>query len=84
MVGGFDTVSTTSTWLLSALLNNKHALKCVQEELDLKEGRGRWVEESDIPNLVYLQAVVKETLRLHTTAPLLLPHEAMEDCHVDG
>ena len=84
MVGGSDTVSTTSTWLLSALLNNKHALKCVQEELDLKVGRGRWVEESDIPNLVYLQAVVKETLRLHTTVPLLVPHEAMEDCHVDG
>ena len=64
IVGGSDTVSTTSTWLLSALLNNKHALKCVQEELDLKVGRGKWVEESDIPNLVYLQAVVKETLRI--------------------
>ena len=84
MLGGSDTVSTTSTWLLSALLNNKHALKCVQEELDLKVGRGRWVEESDIPNLVYLQAVVKETLRLYTIVPLLVPHEAMEDCHVDG
>ncbi|CBI36493.3 unnamed protein product, partial [Vitis vinifera] len=84
MVGGTDTVATTSTWLLSALLNNKHALKRAQEELDLKVGRGRWVEESDIPNLHYLQAVIKETLRLYTAAPLSVPHEAMEDCHVAG
>ncbi|CBI36489.3 unnamed protein product, partial [Vitis vinifera] len=84
IVGGTDTVSTTSTWLLSALLNNKHALKCAQEELDLKVGRGRWVEESDIPNLLYLQAVIKETLRLYTATPLSAPHEAMEDCHVAG
>ena len=84
IVGGTETVATTSTWLLSALLNNKHALKCAQEELDLKVGRGRWVEESDIPNLLYLQAVIKETLRLYTAAPLSVPHEAMEDCHVAG
>ena len=84
IVGGTDTVSTTSTWLLSALLNNKHALKRAQEELDLKVGRGRWVEESDIPNLLYLQAVIKETLRLYTATPLSAPHEAMEDCHVAG
>ncbi|KAJ9692887.1 hypothetical protein PVL29_011811 [Vitis rotundifolia] len=84
MLGGTDTVSTTSTWLLSALLNNKHALKRAQEELDLKVGRGRWVEESDIPNLLYLQAFIKETLRLYTAVPLSVPHEAMEDCHVAG
>ena len=84
IVGGTETVATTSTWLLSALLNNKHALKRAQEELDLKVGRGRWVEESDIPNLLYLQAVIKETLRLYTATPLSAPHEAMEDCHVAG
>ncbi|KAJ9697333.1 hypothetical protein PVL29_009230 [Vitis rotundifolia] len=36
-----------------------------QEELDLKVSRGRWVEESDIQNLIYLQASVKETLKLY-------------------
>ncbi|EXC07354.1 Cytochrome P450 82A3 [Morus notabilis] len=35
----------------------------VQDELDLHVGKERLVKESDISNLVYLQAVVKETLR---------------------
>ncbi|XP_034690478.1 cytochrome P450 CYP82D47-like [Vitis riparia] len=85
IVGGSDTTSIVSTWILSALLNNRHALKRAQEEIDLKVGRGRWVEESDIENLIYLQAVVKETketLRLYPPAPLSIPHEAVEDCNV--
>ncbi|KAJ9687539.1 hypothetical protein PVL29_016144 [Vitis rotundifolia] len=84
IVAGSDTISITSTWLLSALLNNRHVMKHAQEELDLKVGRDRWVEQSDIQNLVYLKAIVKETLRLYPAIPLLVPHEAMEDCHVGG
>ncbi|WKA00399.1 hypothetical protein VitviT2T_018754 [Vitis vinifera] len=82
IVVGSDTTSITSTWLLSALLNNRHVMKHAQEELDLKVGRDRWVEQSDIQNLVYLKAIVKETLRLCPAIPLLVPLEAMEDYHV--
>ncbi|KAL4597245.1 hypothetical protein ACB092_12G221100 [Castanea dentata] len=52
--------------------------------LDLKVGRDRWVDEKDIKDLVYLQAIVKETLHLYPPSPLSVPHEAMEDCHVNG
>ena len=72
------------TWLLSILLNNKNALKQAQEELDLKVGKERWVDDQNIKDLVYLQAIVKETLHLYSPAPLSAPHEAMEDCHVCG
>jgi len=34
--------------------------------------------------LVYFQAIVKESLRLYPAAPLMLPHESIEDCVVSG
>ncbi|GLJ52543.1 hypothetical protein SUGI_1118120, partial [Cryptomeria japonica] len=42
------------------------------------------VEETDIHQLKYLQAIVKETLRLHPPAPLLVPHKSIEDCMLGG
>ncbi|KAK4355004.1 hypothetical protein RND71_027198 [Anisodus tanguticus] len=79
-----DTTAIHLNWVMATLLNHRDVMKKVQEELDTKVGRNRWVEESDIKNLVYFQAVVKETLRLYPPAPLLVPHESVEDCIVQG
>ncbi|KAM7527439.1 hypothetical protein LguiB_030849 [Lonicera macranthoides] len=81
---GSESTADTLIWALSLLLNNRHALKTVQDELDAKVGRNKWVEESDISNLTYLQAVVKETLRLYPPGPLAGPHLATEDCNICG
>ena len=70
----------TLTWALSLLLNNTQKLKKAQEELDLIVGQDRNVDESDIQNLVYLQAIVKETLRLYPPSPLVGLRAATEDC----
>ena len=70
----------TLTWALSLLLNNQMELKKVQEELDIHIGKERMVEESDINKLVYLQAIVKETLRLYPPSPIITFRAAMNDC----
>ncbi|KAM0010505.1 putative cytochrome P450 [Helianthus debilis subsp. tardiflorus] len=79
-----DTTTVMLTWALSLLLNNPHALKKAQEELDRVVGWDRQVNESDITNLVYLQAVVKETLRLYPAGRLGGQRVFSEDCTVAG
>ncbi|XVE94115.1 hypothetical protein REPUB_Repub01dG0253500 [Reevesia pubescens] len=84
LLGGNDTTVLTLTWALSLLLNNRHVIKKAQDELEAQVGKDRQVEESDMKNLPYLQAIVKEALRLYPAAPLSAPREAMEDCTVAG
>ncbi|KAI7726157.1 hypothetical protein M8C21_008641 [Ambrosia artemisiifolia] len=84
MLTGSESTALTMTWALSLLLNHPHILRAAQKELDIHVGRKKWVEESDITNLVYLQAIVKETLRMYPPGPLAGPHEAMEDCDIGG
>jgi biphenyl-4-hydroxylase len=47
-------------------------------------GRERTVSEYDISSMEYVKCVVKETLRLYSLAPLLLPQESTQDCTVVG
>ncbi|KAF2309920.1 hypothetical protein GH714_005622 [Hevea brasiliensis] len=65
MIAGNETVTVAMTWALALLLNNQPVLKKAQEELDKIVGRERLVNDKDISKLVYLQAIVKETLRLY-------------------
>ncbi|KAL6288431.1 hypothetical protein ACE6H2_005941 [Prunus campanulata] len=84
LVNSIDTSSVTVEWALSELMRHPKAMKKVQKELEDVVGLGRMVEESDLGKLDYLSMVVKETMRLHPVAPLLVPHAATEDCTVNG
>ncbi|GFP80960.1 cytochrome p450 82c4 [Phtheirospermum japonicum] len=82
ILAGSDSMMVALTWALSLLLNNPLVLKKAQDEVDTHVPKNRHVQESDIKNLVYLQAVVKETLRLYPPAPVIGLHSAMEDCTI--
>jgi cytochrome P450 family 82 subfamily G polypeptide 1 len=72
----------TLGWALSLLINHPKVLKQAQQELDTNIGKHKWVQESDIKDLKYLQSIIKETLRLYPPAPLTGIREATDDCHV--
>ncbi|KAK9136200.1 hypothetical protein Syun_015530 [Stephania yunnanensis] len=63
---------------------NKATCLKAQEELTAQVGNDRHVDESDIDNLVYLQAIVKEVMRLYPAGPLSGPRESIEDAMVAG
>eukprot|EP00253_Pinus_taeda_P011628 PITA_11628 len=68
---GTDTTTLLTEWTMAELVLNPDAQKKAQAELDAVVGRERSVKDSNIPNLPYVQAVVKEALRMHPPGPLL-------------
>ncbi|KAH6808199.1 hypothetical protein C2S51_029307 [Perilla frutescens var. frutescens] len=84
LIAGMDTSSTATEWAVSELMRHPSIMKKLQQELESVVGLESMVEESHLDKLEYLDCVVKETLRLHPLAPLLIPHESMEDCEVEG
>ncbi|KAM7252469.1 hypothetical protein ACFE04_024352 [Oxalis oulophora] len=81
---GSETSSTTVEWAMSELLRNPRAMKKAQEEVRRVFNSLGKVKESEIHQLEYLKLVIKETLRLHPPAPLLLPRENRERCEING
>ncbi|XP_024922629.3 cytochrome P450 76A2-like [Ziziphus jujuba] len=83
-LAGSETTSSAVEWALTELLCNPESMNKAKAELAQVVRPDRKVEESDIENLPYLQAVVKETLRLHPTIPFLIPRKAMRDTNFMG
>ncbi|KAL7593713.1 hypothetical protein Lser_V15G31715 [Lactuca serriola] len=84
-VAGTDTTSTTLEWAMAELIRNPHKMEKARSELTkFMQNNNKNIHEHDISKLPYLQAIIKETLRLHPPAPLLLPHRAMLDLEIQG
>ncbi|KAJ4723959.1 putative Cytochrome P450 [Melia azedarach] len=81
---GTETTSSTLEWAMTEVIRKPEALLKAKLEIEETIGKGKPVEESDVIRLPYLQAVVKETFRLHPPAPLLLPRKASEDVTISG
>ncbi|KAI3441708.1 uncharacterized protein J3R85_001732 [Psidium guajava] len=70
---GTDTVAVLMEWVLARMVLHPDVQSKVQSELDQVVGKYHSVVvgEGHTAQLVYLQAVVKEVLRLHPPGPLL-------------
>ncbi|KAI3410239.1 uncharacterized protein J3R85_018940 [Psidium guajava] len=83
-VAGADTTSSSVEWAMADLLHSPEKLLKAQAELHRVIGKGNLVEEPDIARLPYLQAIVKETFRMHPAVPFLLPRKCGADLEVGG
>ena len=84
VVGGTDTSSNTVEFAMAEIMQKPEIMRRVEEELEVVVGKDKMVEESHIHKLPYLQAVMKETLRLHPALPLLVPHCPNQTTNVGG
>eukprot|EP01133_Synstelium_polycarpum_P010895 gene10895-12698_t len=84
IVAGHETVAITLGWLIIFMANNQDMQQRVYQELIDLVGKG------NLPTLVhrnsttYLNAVIKEVMRIRTAAPLALPRSAVEDIEIGG
>ncbi|KAJ4917674.1 hypothetical protein Rs2_03224 [Raphanus sativus] len=82
-IGGTDTSAETTQWIMAELINHPEILKTLREEIESVVGKTRLIQETDLSGLPYLQAVVKEGLRLHPHGPVLV-RTATEGCKIGG
>ncbi|KAK2987905.1 hypothetical protein RJ640_003172 [Escallonia rubra] len=81
---GTDTTTSTLEWAMAELLHSRKSLEKVQMELRSVVSPNKKLQETDLDNLPYLKAIIKETLRLHPPLPFLVPHMAMDSCNMLG
>ncbi|XP_010429154.2 PREDICTED: tryptophan N-monooxygenase 2-like [Camelina sativa] len=79
-----DNPSNAVEWAMAEMINKPEILHKAMEEIDRVVGKERLVQESDIPKLNYLKAIIREAFRLHPVAAFNLPHVALSDTTVAG
>ncbi|XP_062075865.1 cytochrome P450 93A3-like [Humulus lupulus] len=82
--GATDTTTTSVEWAMAEIFTKPMVLNKIQEELKQVVGLNNNVEESHLSKLTYLNAVLKETLRLHPPAPFLIPRFPSQSAIVGG
>ncbi|KEH43386.1 cytochrome P450 family protein [Medicago truncatula] len=84
LVAGTETSAYGLERAMSEVVRHPEVMSKAKKELEETIGLGKPIEESDIDRLPYLNAVIKESLRLHPPAPMLLPRKARVDVEIAG
>ena len=69
---------------MSEMVKNPKIMKRAQEEVREVFNKLGQASETGVKEMKYLNAIIKETLRLHPPAPLLIPRECRETCEIGG
>lgn len=77
---GSETSATAVDWAMSEMMKHPRVMKKAQDEVRRVFNEKGSVDETSISEMKYLKSVIKEILRLHPPAPLLLPRECRELC----
>ncbi|KAK4483053.1 hypothetical protein RD792_010229 [Penstemon davidsonii] len=83
-VAAIETTLWSVEWGIAELVNHPEVQKKLRDEIDTVLGPGVQITEPDTHKLPYLQAVIKETLRLRMAIPLLVPHMNLHDAKLGG
>ncbi|CAN6163350.1 unnamed protein product [Urochloa humidicola] len=75
---GSETSATTLQWAMAELIRNPKTMRRATAEVRAAFASHGSVPEHALGELRYLHLVIRETLRLHPPAPLLLPRECRE------
>ncbi|XP_059287494.1 cytochrome P450 78A7-like [Lycium ferocissimum] len=82
---GTDTTALLTEWVMAELVLNQEIQEKLHNELETIPGKNENVTDAHISKLPYLQAVIKETLRLHPPGPLLSwARLSMSDVHLSN
>ncbi|CAL5015237.1 unnamed protein product [Urochloa decumbens] len=87
IVAATETSSHTLEWAMAELVANPRVMAKLQDEIArvaADDDDEPAIAEAELSKMGYLRAVLKEVLRLHAPAPLLVPHESTTPAVVQG
>ncbi|KAK7855412.1 cytochrome p450 71a2 [Quercus suber] len=83
-IAGTDTTYSALEWAMTELLRHPKMMKKMQDEVRVITSNKKDIKLDDLDEMHYLNAVIKETLRLHPIIPLLVPRESSREAKIQG
>ncbi|XP_071566707.1 probable cytochrome P450 304a1 [Temnothorax nylanderi] len=84
MAPASSAVPSTITHVIKYVMHHPRVMKKIQNEIDNVVGTGRLVTWEDRKHLPYVEATIRETMRLETVAPLSTAHRCKEKTTLGG